>query len=363
MWTSKYTHLLACLTVGITFLLSGAVKLNDPHGFAYKIEEYLHLFASQLATHLRLLIPYTVILSVCIATLELVFGVALLVHWQRNWTVPALLLLTLFFTCLTLYTATSKRIANCGCFGDALALTPWQSFAKSSVLLVLLIGICWKEQSEHANISSYYWVVAALLFSLGLGRRTLRHLPWLDFLPYKIGSNLAQLVQPHVPLRYMYAVEKEGEIIEIAYYPKESEYKLISTRLLNPEDVPPATHFSIWQGEKDRTQDLLTGCKLLIIIQNASPIAPQLLQELYALIQQIQKNVQPVLVAPSSHGQEAAATLILPLYTANPLLLRIMLRAPLGLLLLREGVVVKKFHLNDLVKAQNTLKRLGWLYA
>ncbi|MCU0318279.1 MAG: hypothetical protein MUC61_02985 [Amoebophilaceae bacterium] len=362
MWISEYIDLLASLIVGITFLFSGVVKLNDPRGFAYKIEEYLHLFASRLATHLRLLIPYTVILSVSIATLEAVLGVALLVHWQRFWTLSALLSLTFFFTCLTLYTATSKRVASCGCFGDALALTPWQSFAKSSVLLVLLIGLYWQEKGERASPNDYYWLAFTLLCSLGMGRRTLRHLPWQDFLPYKIGSDLSQLVRPHLPLRYMYTVKKEGQTIETEHYPQAPGCKLISTRLLNPEDVPTAMHFSIWQGVKDRTQDLLTGCKLLIIAQNSTPIAPRSLQKLHILIRQIQnqKRVQPVLVASSNHGQEVAATLTLPLYTANPLLLRTMLRAPLGLFFLQEGTVVNKFHLNDLRQAQNTLKQLGW---
>jgi hypothetical protein len=361
MWISEYIDLLASLVVGITFLFSGVVKLNDPRGFAYKIEEYLHLLASQLTTHLRLLIPYTAILSVCIATLEVVLGVALLVHWQLFWTLSTLLSLTFFFTCLTLYTATSKRIASCGCFGDALALTPWQSFAKSSVLLVLLLGLFWQEKGERANLDNYYWVASTLLCSLGLGRHTLHHLPWLDLLPYKIGSDLSQLVRPNVPLRYMYTVEKEGRTMEIEHYPQAPGHKLVSTRLLNPEDMPTAMHFSIWQGAKDHTQNLLTGRKLLIIAQNSAPIEPRSLQKLYTLIQQIQESVQPVLIAPSNHGQEVAATLTLPLYTANPLLLRTMLRAPLGLLFLREGIVLNKFHLNDLSQAQNTLKQLGWL--
>lgn len=361
MWISKYVDLLASLVVGITFLFSGVVKLNDPRGFAYKIEEYLHLFASQLTIRLRLLIPYTVTLSVCIATLEVVLGVALLVHWQRFWILSALLSLTFFFTCLTLYTATSKRIASCGCFGDALALTPWQSFAKSSVLLVMLMGLCWHKKVEQANPNNYYWVVFALLYSLGLARHTLRHLPWLDLLPYKIGSDLSQLVQPNVPLRYMYTVEGEGKTMETEYYPPAPGYKLVSTRLLNPADMPTAVHFSIWRGPKDYTQDLLTGCKLLIIVQHSAPIAPRSLQKLHTLIQQIQENVHPVLVTPSHHGQEIAATLALPLHTANPLLLRTMLRAPLGLFFLREGIVVNKLHLNDLRQAQNTLRQLGWL--
>lgn len=157
MEISKYVSLIATLVVGITFLLSGAIKLNDPRGFADKIEEYLYLLTSQLTAYLRCLLPYTLVLAMFIATLEVVLGVALLVLWQRCWIVRTLLLLTFFFTCLTLYTAISKRVASCGCFGDALALTPWQSFAKSVVLLLLLMILCWQERSGSTNLHRHYF--------------------------------------------------------------------------------------------------------------------------------------------------------------------------------------------------------------
>jgi hypothetical protein len=362
MWISRYINLLASVVVGITFLFSGAVKLNDPRGFSHKIEEYFHLLASQLTSHVRLLLPYTLVLAMCIATLEVVLGVALLVHWHFFWTLRALLLLTFFFTCLTLYTATSKRIASCGCFGDALALAPWQSFAKSSVLLLLLGGLYWQEKGTPTSLNSYYWVVAALLLSLGLSRHALRHLPLWDFLPYKVGNDLSRLIQPHaLPLRHVYVGKKEGKVIKNDHYPQEPGYKFVSARLLNPEEKSLSTHLRIWKGEEDTTHSLLTGHKLLIITQHPASIATPTLQKLHALIQQLQGELQPALIAPSGQGQEVADILALPLHTANPLLLQTMLRAPLGLLLLKEGVVANKWHYHGLVQAQKTLKQLGWL--
>ena len=361
MWICKCGNL-ASFVVSITFLFSGLVKLNDPRGFSYKIEEYLHLLASQLISHVRLLIPYTLVLATCIATLEVVLGVALLIHCQRFWTVQALLLLTLFFTCLTLYTATLKRIASCGCFGDALVLTPWQSFAKSAVLLLLLGGLYWQEKGTPTSLNSYYWVVAALLLSLGLSRHTLRHLPLWDFLPYKVGSDLSRLIRLHAPpLRHVYVVEEEGKVIETEHYPQAPGCKFVSERRLNPEDRPLGTHFIIWKGEEDTTQALLTGHKLLIITQHPASITSPPLQKLYALIQQCPGTLQPVLIAPSGQGQEVADALALPLHTANPLLLRAMLRAPLGFLLLKEGIVASKWNFNDFMQAQKTLKKLGGL--
>jgi hypothetical protein len=360
MWISKYSNL-ASFVVGITFLFSGAVKLNDPRGFAYKIEEYLHLWASQITAYARLLLPYTLVLAVCMATLEIVLGTALLVHWQRFWALKALLMLTLFFTFLTLYTATSKRIASCGCFGDALALTPWQSFTKSAVLLLLVGGLCWQEADSPTSLSSHYWMVAALLLSLGLSRHALRHLPVFDFSPYRVGNDLSKLIQPQVPLRYVYVVEKKGRIVETEHYPQEPGYKLVSTRLLNPEDIPLSTPLSIWKENEECAKALLDGHKLLIIIQHPTSITTSALQKLHTLSQQLARTLQPVLLAPSGQGKEIATTLVLPLHTANPLLLRRMLRAPLGLLLLKEGVVANKWNLNDFLQARKTLKQLGGL--
>jgi hypothetical protein len=360
MWTSKYSNL-ASFIVSITFLFSGAIKLNDPRSFAYKIEEYLHLWAGQTTIRTRLFLPHTLGLAVCMATLEIILGTALLAHWQRFWTLTSLLVLILFFTLLTLYSAISKQVASCGCFGNALALTPWQSFTKSVVLLFLIGKLYRQETGSLDSLNSHYWMVAALLFSLGASRHTLNHLPVFDFLPYKVGTDLSKLIQPQVPSRHVYAAEKEGKIMEIEHYPQEPGCKLVSTRLLNPKDVSSNRHLSIWKGDKECIKTLLDGQKLLIIIQRPSSTTTSALQKLSTLIQQLEKTLQPVLLAPSGQGEEIATTLALPLHAASPLLLRDMLQAPLGLLLLKEGVVAKKWNFNDFVQARKTLKELGWL--
>lgn len=356
MGISKYISLGASLVVGLTFLFSGAIKLNDPLGFAYKIEEYLHVLANQLTGHVRLLLPYTLALALLVATLEVVLGTALLVHGQCFWTVGALLLLTLFFTGLTLYTALSKQVACCGCFGDALDLTPWQSFGKSIVLLVLLGGLWWQTDREATtSLTSYYWMATALGLSLGLGWYSLCYLPPIDWLPYKVGTDLKQLAQARVPLRYVYVVEKDGQTLEIDHYPQEPGYKFLSVRLLNPEDVPTATHWSVWQGEKEQTQALLQGNQLLIVVQQPDAIPASTLQKLLALARQLPARLHPVLLAPQGQGQATAAALDLPLHTANPMLLRALLRAPLGLVYLQEGVVIRKWHYRDLARAHKAL--------
>lgn len=357
----EYGSLFATLVVGITFLLSGAAKLNDPRDFSYKIEEYLYVLAGQWSKHLRFFLPYTLFLAISIATLEVVLGTALLVHWQAYWTLIALLLLTLFFTGLTLYTATSSRIASCGCFGNAFELTPWQSFTKSVVLLLLISVIFWADGTETTVSTNHYWVAAALAGSLALSGYAIRHLPLLPLGPYRIGSRLAQLAQPRHPLRYLYVLEKDGQTIETEQYPKDSDYRCINAKLLNPEDEAPEADFSVWKDQEEVTSHLLLGLKLLIIVQSHKTVSEAEAQKLRSLTSNLPEALQPILISPDENHQDLAMALDLPIHTATPILLRTMLRAPMGLLLLRDGIVKGKWHYRDLAKAQRQLKHLGTL--
>ncbi len=362
MWGSKNVNLFTSTIVGLTFVFSGMAKLNDPLGFADKIEEYLHVFANQFSTRFLLLLPYTLVLAVLMATLEFVLGTSLIVHFQLLWTLRALLLLMLFFTGLTLYTATFTQVASCGCFGDALSLTPWQSFGKSVLLLLLLGWLYWqKSNGEASNLTGYYWIATALLFALGLSWYTIHHLPVIDFQAYKVGNNLAQLTQPSAPLHYVYVVEKEGRITETDHYPEGTGYRLVATRLTNPDNMPAITTFNLWRGANDCTAALLAGDKLLIIAQHPTlPEAPKLFK-LQLLVKQLNEAVQPIFVATSSAQdvQDVAEALQLPLHLAAATLLKTMLRAKLGLLLLSDGVIVGKWHYNDLDHAHKALKKLG----
>ncbi|MHA7877362.1 MAG: MauE/DoxX family redox-associated membrane protein [Bacteroidota bacterium] len=314
----EHIDLLMIYGIGITFLVSGVVKLNDPLGFAYKIEDYLHLLTSQLTTYIRFLLPYTLVLAISIATLEVVLGVAIIARWQYLWTLRSLLVLTSFFTCLTLYTAVSKRMDSCGCFGDAMKLTPWQSFTKSGILLLMLGRLYWKAKNTPTSLNTYYWVGIALLFSLGLSRYARKHLPLLDFSPYKVGSD----------------------------WRKKTRYaRQFDTFLCNGQRDPAIM------------QALCSGNKLLIIVQHPAAITAAAIQKLYTLMQQLPKTLQPIVITPNGQSTEIATTLATPHYTADPLLLRDMLRAPWGLLHLQEGVVANKWHLNDLHSAKRVLQK------
>jgi uncharacterized membrane protein YphA (DoxX/SURF4 family) len=119
--------------VGILFIISGFIKLNDPLGFSYKLQEY---FSAQVL-NLEFLIPFALVIAIVLVIFELVLGIMLIIGYLPRFTLWSLLIMIVFFTFLTFYSAYFNKVTDCGCFGDALPLTPWQSFYKDVVLLVL----------------------------------------------------------------------------------------------------------------------------------------------------------------------------------------------------------------------------------
>ena len=137
--------------------------------------------------------PHALAISIIVVVFEVVLGVFLLIGYKPKFTVWSLLLMIVFFTFLTFYSAYFDKVKDCGCFGDALKLTPWESFTKDVVLLVfviiLFVGKSYISQLFKPLLTS---LIALLSFiaSLGFGYHVLMHLPSIDFRAYKIGDNL-----------------------------------------------------------------------------------------------------------------------------------------------------------------------------
>ena len=108
--------------VGVLFIVSGLIKLNDPLGFSFKLEEYF----SAAVFNLPFLIDFSLALALFLVVFEVLLGVALLLGLWRRLVVFNLLALITFFTFLTFYSAYFNKVTDCGCFGDAIKLTPWE---------------------------------------------------------------------------------------------------------------------------------------------------------------------------------------------------------------------------------------------
>ena len=175
--------------VGATFLFSGMVKSVDPVGTSIYINKYLATYA------LDALMPQSDIFAVALGVVEVCLGVLLICGVLRRFTAIFTLVVVALFTCVTLLSATFLPIGECGCFGDAVKLTPLQTLFKNIILLLLSV-VVWRSSRVWEPLSPKAIVVVcvSLLLSLGVNLYALRHLPLVDFLPYKVGTPLYQEV-------------------------------------------------------------------------------------------------------------------------------------------------------------------------
>jgi hypothetical protein len=349
----------AWLLVGLLFIFSGLIKINDPVGTAIKLEEYFEVFAVSFTSAFLYLKPLALYLSIFLSALEVVLGVALLLRWRLNLVLGTLLGLMVFFTFLTFYSAYYNKVTDCGCFGDVIKLTPWQSFTKDVVLLVL-IGVIYLGRRYLPPLTPYRVgaavVAATSLVFVGIGIYAYLHEPYLDFRAYKEGADIPALMKNSAPLRYKYVMEKNGERQEFEAYPmNDPELTFKEMIALNPEDGPKITDFNVWDDEGDHTQEVLQGNKLLVIVHNVQKTNVASLKRINELLQEVEaRDAQSVtpMVLTSSSGPEFdvfrhEVGLAAPYYFVDGTVLKTMMRGNPGIMLLQDGVVKGKWHHND----------------
>jgi uncharacterized membrane protein YphA (DoxX/SURF4 family) len=219
--------------VGLLFIFSGLIKANDPLGLSYKMQEFFEVWG-WTAFH-----DYTLAMSIVMNVFEVVAGFAVIIGWRMRLFSWLLLLLIVFFTFLTGYALFSGKIKTCGCFGDCLPLTPAQSFGKDIFLLILILVLFVARNKIHSSLRPF----GAVLFLLLITASTvygqfyvLKHLPFVDCLPYKPGNDIIQQMKTPpgaVPdsLSIVFKYEKNGKQLEFdqSAFPADfdSTYKFI----------------------------------------------------------------------------------------------------------------------------------------
>ena len=350
--------------LGIVFVMSGLIKLNDPVGTAFKLEEYFEVFAADLPSLAGFFDWFknaSRFLSVFLSSLEVILGVALLLRWYLRRTLLVLLALLVFFGFLTFYSAAFNKVTDCGCFGDFLKLTPWASFTKDLALLGLW-GVVFANQRflRHSFVrgtAGLMTMTIASALAIGIGVRALGHLPYFDTLPYKVGNNIGQLMKPAAPARYRYTFTKGGETKEFDQFPADTLWKYKSMAVLNPaESRPVITDLRLTDPEgNEATPLLLTGNKLVLIVQNTNKADRERFDQfnaLFAAAAKSRKNIGVLTITSTSAGKFDAfrheVNLATPYYFADATVLKTMIRANPGLMVLHNGTVVAKYHYHDI---------------
>ncbi|MBW3544907.1 MAG: DoxX family protein [Bacteroidetes bacterium] len=358
---------LARWIVGILFIISGLIKINDPVGTQIKLEEYFEVFANSFSPVFAELVPAALVLSVVLSVLEIVLGVALLLHFRPKLTTAVLLGIILFFTALTLFSAVTGKVTDCGCFGDVLKLTPWQSFWKDIVLLILILVLFIHYRKGPEPVSSPgsgLWVLASALIFTALAVYAIAHLPYFDFRAYKVGVNIPEAMQPAEPYRYAYIMTKDGKEEELTEYPAEGQgYVYKDIKLLNPEAAPKISDWGVWNAEGDLSEAMLKGKRLLVMVHKVSLADTEDIPAIRRLASSLQGAVDPLVVTSAAEADyEAfrhAHQVDIPYAFADATLLKTIMRANPGIVLLQDGTVLGKWHHNDTPEKAEILKLLN----
>ncbi|GHT15768.1 hypothetical protein AGMMS4956_16480 [Bacteroidia bacterium] len=346
--------------MGILFVFSGFVKAIDPMGSAYKFEEYFEAFGWPA------LAPIALYLAIVLAVIELTLGLCMMARLRTQFTAWVALLFMLFFTALTLVLAITNAVTDCGCFGDAIVLSNWQTFYKNLIILPFVVVVfCLRNQCASTTNPVREWLAVVVLLGAGgmLSLYCLRHLPLIDFLPYHIGQNVpAAMTTPQGAPTAQYNVlltyEKDGEQQQFAPEKSpwnDSTWTFVSSQstLVSKGYVPPIHDFVVEHPQwGDITDSLLRNdYTLFVAIPKVSNITAEDIENLTKIaVATGNKKYAVVGLTTSStdDSQQFAEQCHLPFdfCTVDATALKSTRLAP-GVMLLHKGTIVAKWNLCD----------------
>ena len=369
---SKPQHIAGSISrtlLALTFLFSGFVKAVDPLGTVYKIEDYLKAFGGFFTD----LMPFAFAAALCLIATEAVLGFCMLLNVRTSCTAWLTLLFYLVMTPLTLYIALTNPVSDCGCFGDALVLTNWQTFGKNVVLLALAVTLlCCRKAIPQTFVWQAETGIALLALAavVGLMFWTLFHLPMLDFRPYKIGNNIPALMEypddaepDQYDITFVYARDGEERTFTLEDYPKgDSTWTFVrqNSKLIKKGYEPPVHDFELLTLDfEDITYDLLESpdpVTLVVMYDLAKADLSQNDRIVNLLRQCRQRNRLCYLVTGSGTSDIYAFAGQLGLddetaeqvfCTCDPVTLKTVVRANPGVVVLQNGTVIEKYNLRN----------------
>lgn len=347
--------------VGILFIISGFIKLNDPVGFSFKLEEYF----SASVLNLEFLTPLALTIAIFMVIFEVVLGVMLLLGFQVKFTVWSLLAMIVFFTFLTLYSAVTGKVTDCGCFGDALKLTPWQSFFKDIVLLGFILILFLKKELITPLFSNKIRLIGSgvsLLLCIFYVVYVLNHLPVIDFRPYKVGANIMEKMTvpddaPKAVYQYAWKFNVDGKeqiIKTLGDYPGlDGEFVSVETTEVQKGYEPPIHDYTMELNGVDHTEAIMNWDDVIIVVvRDISEVNIEGLKDIKLQVDEALKKGYKVIGMSSSRNEEIAPLkreigLNFDFYFCDLTTLKTIVRSNPAILKLKNGTIMQKLHYND----------------
>ena len=302
------------ILIGLIFLFSGFVKINDPIGFSYKLDEYFHVFDASFGLPYSIFGPWSLNLAFFIGIFETILAINLIFGFAPAFTTTSLLIMIIFFTFLTGYSAVTKKVTDCGCFGDAIKLTPVQSFVKD-VFLAGFIGYLYVFRDNiYPFFSNLINTILSIAFAIAIPFYAwfcYNYLPVVDFLPYSVGSDLAYKTTTRGP---------DGQFLAYGYEPLKS-----------------TCGFEEFKGKT-----------LFIVVEDFQKSLPAALNQMITLCNQLKtKGFQVALLTASTSDVRNAfiknLNISFCVVPQDQTTLKSMIRSNPGLLVLHNGIVKGKF--------------------
>lgn len=356
--------LISRVLVGLLFIISGLIKANDPLGFSYKLDEYFEVFGMSFLT------PASLAMAMGICVVEIGLGVALIMGVYMNFTAWLLLLMIIFFTVLTGYSAVTGKVTDCGCFGDAIKLTPWESFFKDLVLLVL-IGIIFIRRNYIeplvSRLAGRTFTIAAYVLAFGFTLFTYLYLPVKDFRPYAIGKSIPEQMavpddapQPVYETKLIYKNKSTGELREMSmdeytasniWEDENWEWADTQNKLIKEGFTPKIANFIVVDEDGTEIHDDLANnpeYNFILVAYDLSNTNKDVQSKINELALKAQQNGYDFVGLTATSVKQTnefrhEVQAMYPYYFADATFLKTIIRSNPGLLLVKGGTVVDKW--------------------
>ena len=367
--TTRTLYVISRWIVGLVFLFSSFVKGVDPMGTAYKIQDYMTAWSLGSLTF-EWALPMALPLALCLVTAEFLVGVLLLTGAWRKVSAWLLLLMMAFFTVTTFVDALTNKVTDCGCFGDAIKLTNWQTFWKNIILDVptVVIFLCrrWPRRGQFERESLVALVAIAAMVIFGLWN--VKNEPCIDFRPWKVGNRMIPFdenmeVQSFVTYRNTATGATEefpsGELMQrLADTSWARLWEFADSRVVDPYEIKADGFCMLGPDGEDYAKDIIGNSNYVLIatvhdLNKIDAAGVRALRASHTMC--VEKRVNMVMLA-SALDEEVQAFLHdnnldeLIYYTADATAIKTMLRSNPGFVLMRDAVVMGKWSVANVGK-------------